>query len=388
MAIGKSIRIYDLAREVKQDTKRVMEDVRREGADVSVASNSVSHEIAEKVRNKYFPKTEAAPKRTIKVIKAAAKKEEPVIEEETPSAEPVVEPEVPAKRAGTKKAKAAPAAEPEEVPETPSPKVRKLAKKVAEEPAQEPILEVEKAPTVKRLTRSKAKEAEIETPPETVTEVPAETAEDTADTKTPAVSPTGTTVKRLTLSPDALKQGIKPGERLVSSTPTKTGSLVSERPRPGDDRFRRPEFRGTPGESAAPQMTYTPPADNRRRPGRSGGRRGKTDDKGGKWDKGDIDAPQKRSIEERVMDQVGAVDIDNLRTARLTEGATVREFAEALGITPRDIVQLLIKKGVFATLNQPIGEKKKWRPIWASILATTSASCRSRKWSSKRNLRN
>jgi len=35
MAIGKgSIRIYDLAREVKQDTKRVMEDVRREGVDV------------------------------------------------------------------------------------------------------------------------------------------------------------------------------------------------------------------------------------------------------------------------------------------------------------------------------------------------------------------
>src|SRR5204862_5349475 len=28
-----------------------------------------------------------------------------------------------------------------------------------------------------------------------------------------------------------------------------------------------------------------------------------------------------------------------------------------MGITPRDIVQLLIKKGVFATLNQPIGEK-------------------------------
>src|SRR6187399_3589670 len=73
MAIGKSIRIYDLARELKQDTKRVMEDLRREGADVSVASNSVSYDIAEKVRNKYFPKTEVAPKRAIKVIKAAAK---------------------------------------------------------------------------------------------------------------------------------------------------------------------------------------------------------------------------------------------------------------------------------------------------------------------------
>ena len=38
MAIGKSIRIDDLAKEVKQDTKRVMEDLRREGVDVSVAS--------------------------------------------------------------------------------------------------------------------------------------------------------------------------------------------------------------------------------------------------------------------------------------------------------------------------------------------------------------
>src|SRR6185436_2801560 len=82
MAIGKSIRIYDLARELKQDTKRVMEDLRREGADISVASNSVSHELAEKVRNKYFPKAEVAPKRGIKVIKAAkVVREEPEVEE-------------------------------------------------------------------------------------------------------------------------------------------------------------------------------------------------------------------------------------------------------------------------------------------------------------------
>ncbi|MFT3744730.1 MAG: translation initiation factor IF-2 [Pyrinomonadaceae bacterium] len=57
------------------------------------------------------------------------------------------------------------------------------------------------------------------------------------------------------------------------------------------------------------------------------------------------------------MDQVGASADGTLRSVRLTEGATIREYAEALGITPRDIVQLLIKKGVFATLNQPIGEK-------------------------------
>jgi len=349
MPTGKSIRIYDLAREVKQDTKRVMEDVRREGADVSVASNSVSHEIAEKVRNKYFPKTETAPKRAIKVIKKSATVEEPTHEEiEAPLVEEIVEP----KPKSTSTVGEEVEVEPQEKKSAPAPKVRKLSKKAAAIPV-EVEEEPEKTTTVKRLTKSKAKTVEAE-----LEEIVPEVIEETTSAITPDVvkSPSGTTVKRLTLSPDALKQGIKPGDKLVSDAPTKTGSLVSERPRGGDDRGRRPEFRGTPGETAAPQMTYTPPADNRRRPGRSGGRKGK-DDKSGKWAERDIDAPQKRSIEERVMDQVGSIDLDNKKTARLTDGATVREFAEALGITPRDIVQLLIKRGVFATLNQPIGEK-------------------------------
>ena len=33
------------------------------------------------------------------------------------------------------------------------------------------------------------------------------------------------------LNPDALKKGLKPGEKIVSEAPTKTGSLLSERPR-------------------------------------------------------------------------------------------------------------------------------------------------------------
>src|SRR6188472_3118524 len=82
MPIGKKIRIYDLARDLKQDAKRVMEDLRREGADVSVPSNSVSLELAEKVRNKYFPKTEVAPKRAIKIIKAAKVAETAPVEAE------------------------------------------------------------------------------------------------------------------------------------------------------------------------------------------------------------------------------------------------------------------------------------------------------------------
>src|SRR6185369_9223828 len=48
-----------------------IEEVRREGVDVSVPSNSVSKELAEKIRNKYFPKKETAVKRAVKVVKRA-----------------------------------------------------------------------------------------------------------------------------------------------------------------------------------------------------------------------------------------------------------------------------------------------------------------------------
>ncbi len=336
-----------------------MEDLRREGADVSVASNSVPFEIAEKVRSKYFPKTEVAPKRAIKVIKAAARpvEEAPESVEETPAVTatpaevPVVE----------KKIKAPASDE----PAAPS-RVKKLAMKEVVEAA-EPVVEAPPTPTVKRILKPKADAVTEETPvEETPAEVPVveatpvevvEEASVEPEPEAETLSPSGTRVKRMTLSKDALLKGIKPGERLVSDAPTRTGSLIQDRPRPGEP-GRPGQFRGTPGETAAPQMTYTPPADNRRRPGRGGGRKGRAiDEKTGRFAERDLDAPQKRSIEERILDQVGTVDTNNLKVIRLTDGATVREFAEALGITPRDIVQLLIKRGVFATLNQPIGEK-------------------------------
>src|SRR5205807_6588575 len=83
------VRLYDLAKELKIDTKRLIEEVRREGVDVSVPSNSVSKELAEKIREKYFPKQATAVKRGVRVVKKAAR---PVIEEaapEEPSETPV-----------------------------------------------------------------------------------------------------------------------------------------------------------------------------------------------------------------------------------------------------------------------------------------------------------
>ena len=345
MAAAKKVRVYDLAKELKQDAKRVIEELRREGADVSVPSNSVSVEIAEKVRSRYFPKAEAAPKRAIKVIKAGVKKasdEEGADAEIHESAQPAAAVE-------------APEPKPEVVEVSPAvedaaptgPVVRKVLKKKAveapepevAEPVEEPVFEQQEESEV----TPKATEADEPAPVEVA---PA----------AKAVRPPGTQIKTLTLTKDALQKGIKPGERVVSEAPTKAGKLATDiitaRNQPG----RRPgEFRGTPGESSTPQTVYTPPADNRRRPGRSGGRKGR-DAKGGRFAERDVDAPRQRTIEERISDQIGRKDSDEYKQVRLVEGATVREYAEALGIPPRDIVQLLIKKGVFATLNQPIGE--------------------------------
>src|SRR5436309_4033857 len=72
MTVSSKVRIYDLAKELKLDTKRLIEEVRREGVDVSVPYNSVSKDLAEKIRNKYFQKKEMAVKRTVKVVKRAS----------------------------------------------------------------------------------------------------------------------------------------------------------------------------------------------------------------------------------------------------------------------------------------------------------------------------
>src|SRR3989440_12096316 len=78
-AVTSKVRLYDLAKDLKIDTKRLIEEVRREGVDVNVPSNSISKELAEKIRDKYFPKKEAAVKRAVRIVKKAAR---PVVEEE------------------------------------------------------------------------------------------------------------------------------------------------------------------------------------------------------------------------------------------------------------------------------------------------------------------
>ena len=340
-AVTSKVRIYDLAKDLKIDTKRLIEEVRREGVDVSVPSNSISKELAEKIRDKYFPKKDTAVKRAVKIVKKAAR---PVIEEAPPEeseevAAPIeaAEPQV----VGTEEP-------PSVIQAPPSRIVRKLSPAMrAEKPAQLETSAV--APEI----------LEPESGP------PPSIAEDAPSAPAPVATmsvPPSRSVRVLRPTAAALNAGIRHGERAPAPPPTaaQTAAAARERPRERSPRGRV-EYVGTPGETATPQTTYIPPPDaGRRRSRRGSSRSGKRpgEGKGGRFDRDFIPPPATLTLEQRIA---GRMDIatgeGELKPARLVEGSTVKEFAEKLGIKPKDVVALLLQRGVFATINQALNDE-------------------------------
>jgi translation initiation factor IF-2 len=360
MTVSSKIRIYDLAKELKLDTKRLIEEVRREGVDVSVPSNSVSKELAEKIRNKYFPKKETTVKRGVRVVKRA---------------ERVVE-EAPAEEADQVAAEAAPAAE--AVAEAPQPEVE----------APTPAPDTAKPATTAKLLRKLAPAARAEQPAGVAKAPPAiEPAVEIEDTNGDVAPPVAAEAEAALPSPSAptegtpappsrqvrvlrptaaaLNAGVRPGERAPSPViaPPVTPRDRAER---GGTRVRertplaKTERLGTPGETATPQTTYIPPPDAGRRRSRRTPTRGgrKIDGKAGRFDKGDfIPPPKALSLEDRIAGRMESPSVPGeIKPVRIVEGSTVKEFAEKLGIKPKDIVSLLLQRGVFATINQPLND--------------------------------
>jgi translation initiation factor IF-2 len=360
MTVSSKIRIYDLAKELKLDTKRLIEEVRREGVDVSVPSNSVSKELAEKIRNKYFPKKETAVKRGVRVVKRAervveetpAEEADQVAAEASPAAEAVAEAPHPEVEAPTPAPDAA-------KPATTAKLLRKLAPAARAEqpagvsgiqaPAIEPAIEIED--TNGEVAQSAA--VETDALPPSASALPEET---------PA--PPSRQVRVLRPTAAALNAGVRPGERAPSPviappvTPrdrAERGTRVRER-----TPLAKTERLGTPGETATPQTTYIPPPDAGRRRSRRTPTRGgrKIDGKAGRFDKGDfIPPPKALSLEDRIAGRMETPSVPGeIKPVRIVEGSTVKEFAEKLGIKPKDIVSLLLQRGVFATINQPLND--------------------------------
>src|SRR5713226_4611588 len=303
MSAVNKVRLYDLAKELKIDTKRLIEEVRREGVDVSVPSNSVSKDLADKIRDKYFPKKDTAVKRGIRVVKKAAR---PVVEEAPPVETAEVAPP----------AAAEPAPAPEEIAAKPATTVRKLAAR-AEKP-----LPVEAA--LPEDTRGEEETGAAEAgSPALAESVPAPSRQ----------------VRVMRPTAAALNAGIRHGERAPAPAPSPAVPTARERARDRSTRARV-EYTGTPGETLTPQTTYIPPPDAGRRRSRRGSTRGGKrggEGKGSKFDRDFIPPPPTLTLEQRIAGRLDVPgDAGELKPVRLVEGSTVKELAEKMGIKPKE----------------------------------------------------
>src|ERR1044072_4949456 len=168
MATGK-IRIYDLAKELKLDNKKVLDDARREGIDVSVPSNTVPHEVAERIRAKYFPK-KATPKAVPRLVKhAPAELSEGFDTTELPVEQPEHAPVAAAPpEAAPRPAASAPSHEPAKA-EPPRPSIRVLKKATPAPQPVEPVVETEVEPAEVEAPAEVVPEKEIPVAPPVVT---------------------------------------------------------------------------------------------------------------------------------------------------------------------------------------------------------------------------
>ncbi|HEY0005084.1 MAG TPA: translation initiation factor IF-2 [Pyrinomonadaceae bacterium] len=406
MTVTSKVRLYDLAKELKLDTKRLIEEVRREGVDVSVPSNSISKELADKIRNRYFPKKEATAQRTVKVVKKAVR---PVVAEEAHAEAETTPDELPqASVAETAQSQPPPqpAASAETAPEQRSIRTPLVLKKLtpatrAEPPATTgPATDAPSAPAAaleetQAMPQADAAATEATTPaelPPASTAGPASSAaplnaSPAAEGQRPApqrqaasTGPATSKIRELRPTAAALNAGIRHGDRApmplaptpVPQVPAATPATEVKRERRGrEERGRdrtargdRFEYAGTPGETATPQITYIPqPGDGRNRSRGRGGRSThaaparKGHDARGRFNEHDfIPPPKVLSLEDRIANKMDA-PAGELKSVRLVEGSTVKDFAEKLGIKPKDMLTMLLKRGIFATINQPLNDE-------------------------------
>jgi translation initiation factor IF-2 len=388
------VRVYDLAKELKLENRKVIEDARRLGVDVSVPSNTLDDAIADKIREMYFPKKEpVTTHRSARLIKHAPLP----APTEAPAAAPQAVATQPAEQAtALAPAKAAPAPAKQETRKiTPLPVPSKVQPVAAQSPAPAPAPAappVEEAPKPKVIqlpTPAAAPAPEPqEMPAQEETAAPAPAVEAPAapapvqPVAEPPVAPAAEPEKPAPAAPAPTPARHRPAapspvvsasgqaaNRVIKLAPAKPFQKPAPPPAPPQARAGRevtgreasregvvakstegrPERRRGQGvhllESGKPQLhTYVPPPDARHK-GRHAHRA-----KGEKQEAQDKLQPRRPVA---VAQQIRQVPLE-LKPLRLVEGTTVREFAEKIEAKPRDVVSELMKRGVMATINQTI----------------------------------
>jgi translation initiation factor IF-2 len=312
------IRIYDLAKELKLDNKKVMEDARREGIDVSVPSNTVPHEVAERIRLKYFPK-KLAPQAGPRLVKHV-KHVEPV--EAPPQA---AEPEAPVENEVVLEQGSSP--EPA-IAEPPRPKVRVLKATPQPVPSAQPVAEENESQAVEPARTGTASApllppmAPAQRPPSQVRVM-----RPRPGTPLPSASRGGSGASY----PGATGA---PGVRAVSTE----GGVATE----------------TGVAAARPRTTYVPQDTGRPRKRTRRGKRGPGEF--GHEEGRHVELPRHMRGPGTVIQPKARPVFTELRPLKLIEGTTVKEFSEKLDVKAKDVVQMLLQRGVMATINQTLNQ--------------------------------
>jgi translation initiation factor IF-2 len=407
------VRIYELAKELKLENRKVLEDARRLGVDVSVPSNTLDDPIADKIREMYYPKKDtASAHRTARLVKTVKAPSAPESAEASESAlaAPEAAPVLPVEAAPESPASEQPRARvvkivppPPAPPRVTSPTIVEPSEPPVEEEPDEPLIEEE---IVEQVIEPIAVEPPAPIPPAVVT-IPIE-----PPPPAPKPAPLATPVPPLAAAtPPRVAPSVaapaSPPTPAVSSPPkpavsgTSVIRLAPPKPRPvappvvaatpavrppgqplgGRQQQGRPQQSGGPqlregrgnrpgvgpkpeGKAAGPggpaevhllpsgaqqRSVYIPPRDTRHK-GRHGNR-----PRGGVLDK--QEGHQLKISGRRpgqVMPQLRTPPPAELKPIRLIEGSTVREFAEKLDVKPKDVVAVLFERGVMATINQTL----------------------------------
>jgi translation initiation factor IF-2 len=364
---GQKIRIYDLAKELKLDNKKVLEDARREGVDVSVPSNTVPADVADRIRAKYFPKKAlpTAGPRLVKVVKKAAPERtageapaedqdhetdypedgsQPQLQAVETRPEPTkVEPPKPTVRVLNKRADVQPQAQQFEHTQTPAETISEPTPETTQaelQPARE-----ETTPEVKR----KPEEAGSRIPPATgQTEVrPAGTQvrilRPQPGMKTP---PPQQTPPPRPSTPSGQRPSVTPIRTDYKRGDLRTGAVQA---RPRTDNLTTPTQQEAPAHK---QLTVYVPENNR--PKRRS-RKGKPVKEFGHEEGKHLDVPSHLRRQTMPLAKQKPV-FTEFKSVKLVEGATVKDFAEKLELKPKDVVQELFKRRIIANINQTLNK--------------------------------
>jgi translation initiation factor IF-2 len=409
------VRIYDLAKELKLESKKVLEDARRMGVDVSVPSNTLEDPIAAKIREMYYPKKEVvAAKPTARLIKhptaaAPALAPTPDTSELTAPAAPekteakaenkiderstvqkiapatVIKPLTPPARPEIQTKKPEPAAieieaqapiiqqpEPQTQPttvEAEAPKSRLVKLPPPSKPA--PISEFPAEPPAEELVEDESDSGESVVELETTAneapvtavqepEAPAPIAQPTTHKSHPrpanAPANTGTKVIKLAM----------PTRPLPKPSPTTSARFQTEKPaqaKPGATGkldpsllLKKDQTRDLKGKDKDAHLL---PSGAQQRtvyiPPKDQKPKGRNQHRGKDKDRDKFQDGNTHKLGLRKQNLPIAaqklVPVE-LKPVRLIEGSTVREFAEKLDVKARDVVTALMQRGVMATINQ------------------------------------